>query len=209
MHNTAMKYGKLFFNTYLKDAKNLKIVEIGSQNINGSLREGCPPGNEYVGLDFATGNGVDIVLQDAYSFPIENESVDIVLSSSCFEHAEFFWLSFLEVQRILKPNGLFYLNVPSNWQFHRYPVDCWRFYPDSSIALQNWGKRNGYNTRLLETFMGEKDSYGWHDLVSVYLKDEQFVDLYADKKMQSTLSTYTNGLTSNVVEYKNFWNMIS
>ena len=30
---------------------------------------------------------------------------------------------------------LFYLNAPSNGEFHRYPVDCWRFYPDAGGAL--------------------------------------------------------------------------
>ena len=38
MHDTAMMYGKQFFSTYLKDATGLKIVDIGAQDVNGSLR---------------------------------------------------------------------------------------------------------------------------------------------------------------------------
>jgi SAM-dependent methyltransferase len=71
----------------------------------------------------------------SYKLPFADGSVDVVLSSSCFEHSEFFWLLFLEILRVLRPEGLFYLNAPSNGPFHRYPVDCWRFYPDSGNAL--------------------------------------------------------------------------
>jgi hypothetical protein len=43
MHDTAMKYGAAFFNTYLKNAKELTIVDIGAQDVNGSLRSVAPP----------------------------------------------------------------------------------------------------------------------------------------------------------------------
>ena len=42
MHDTAMEYGAAFFNTYLNNTKDSTIVDIGSQNVNGSLRSGLP-----------------------------------------------------------------------------------------------------------------------------------------------------------------------
>ena len=36
---------------------------------------------------------------------------------------------------MLRPAGLFYLNAPSNGDFHRYPVDCWRIMPDGMRYL--------------------------------------------------------------------------
>ena len=63
-----------------------------------------------------------------------------------------FWVSYLEILRILKPVGLFYLNAPSDGAVHKYPVDCWRFYPDSGQALVTWSKRNGFNNVLLECY---------------------------------------------------------
>jgi SAM-dependent methyltransferase len=137
MHDTAMEYGAEFFNVYLKNAKDLTIIDIGSQDINGSLRSVAPPNNKYIGIDFLKAKGVDVVITDQYSLPFDNESVDVIVSSSCFEHSEFFWLLFNEGLRILKPTGLMYINAPSNGPFHRFPVDCWRFYPDSGVALQN------------------------------------------------------------------------
>jgi glycosyltransferase involved in cell wall biosynthesis len=136
---------------------------------------------------------VDVVITDPYNLPLESNSVDVVVCSSCFEHSEFFWLLFIEIQRILKPDGLFYLNVPSNGVFHRYPVDCWRFYPDSGIALQNWGRKNGYNTALLESFTGKQKQDIWNDFVAVFLKDSAFVEKYTNP-MQTEYRNFTNGL---------------
>jgi SAM-dependent methyltransferase len=152
MHPTAIINCKNFFDVYSKSFKEnqtTKVVEIGSQDVNGSLRSVAPKNFEYIGVDFQSAKGVDIVLDDPYSLPFDNDSIDIVLSSSCFEHSEMFWLVFLEIMRILKPNGLFYLNAPSSGSFHRYPVDCWRFYPDSGRALVSWSQRSGGNAQLL------------------------------------------------------------
>jgi len=77
-----------------------------------------------VGVDVMAGRNVDVQLSDPYRLPFEDESVVVVMSSSSFEHSEMFWLLFLEVLRVLRPQGLFYLNVPSNGHFHRWPVDC-------------------------------------------------------------------------------------
>ena len=144
------------------------IVEIGSQDVNGSIREVAPPSYNYIGLDFAAAKGVDIVLPDAYHFPFENDTVDIIVTSSCFEHAEFFWVTFLEGIRILKPGGLFYINAPSRGQYHAYPQDCWRFYPDAAKALNNWAIYNGYNTEIVYT-KTLNDSH-WGDFIVVIRK---------------------------------------
>lgn len=177
MHDTAMLNGERFFKTYVGSRK-VKIADIGAQDVNGSLREVAPADTEFIGVDFVAGRGVDIVLEDPYELPFEDNSLDVVVSSSCFEHSEFFWLSFLEVLRILKPDGLFYLNVPSNGVFHRYPVDCWRFYPDSGVALAKWGRRSGFESVLLESYTSDQRADVWNDFVAVFLKDEAFASQY-------------------------------
>jgi SAM-dependent methyltransferase len=177
-------------------------VDIGSQDVNGSLRDVCPEGNQYIGIDFVRGKGVDIVISDPYELPIESESTDVVVCSSCFEHSEFFWLLFNEVQRILKPDGIFYLNVPSNGKFHRYPVDCWRFYPDAGMALQNWGRRSGYGTTLLESFTSEQRDDAWNDFVAVFVKDESYAGRYM-QRIQHVRPQFTNGLVLNSMSLQN------
>ena len=196
MHPSAMRHGRLFFDAYVKAP--MRIVDIGAQNINGSLGELCPPGCDYVGVDFVAGNGVDVVLDDPYRLPFADASVDVVVTSSCLEHSEMFWLMFLEVLRVLKPEGLFYMNVPTNGAYHRYPVDCWRFYPDCGHALVKWARRNGYQPLLLESFVGHKEDGGkapendWADLIAVFLKDEAKLPEHPARILQA-YRAYDNG----------------
>ena len=200
MHDTAMMYGKHFFSTYLKDSTGLKIVDIGSQDINGSLRSVAPMNNDYIGVDFVEGKGVDEILSDPYALPFEDSSIDVIVSSSCYEHSEFFWLSFNEALRVLKPTGLLYINVPSNGAYHRYPVDCWRFYPDSGVALQNWGNRSGYECALLESFIGVRKNDIWHDFIGVFVKDKNHASKFTTR-IQDNTKDFMNGrlLNSEVI----------
>ena len=203
MHDTALIHAQHFFDCYgncFGAKTRVKVVEIGSQDVNGSLRSKCPATFEYVGLDFVAGKGVDIVLQDPYQLPLASESADIVLSSSCLEHAEMFWLVFLEIMRILKPRGLFYLNVPSNGAFHRYPVDCWRFYPDSGKALEAWARRSGVNAALLESYTGYQREDIWNDFVAVFVKDAKFTADFPGRIVHR-IKDYNNGLENGNPEF--------
>jgi SAM-dependent methyltransferase len=190
-----MRYAVLFFETHAKSLGGGRVLDIGSQDVNGSLKDVCPPGLAYVGVDFVPGKGVDVVLDDPYVLPFASESFDAVVSSSCFEHSQFFWVLFLEILRVLKPAGLLYLNVPSNGLFHRYPVDCWRFYPDSGAALAEWGRRNGCRCRLLESFVGRQGREPWNDFVAVFVKDEAHSSAYPDRILSKHRDFY-NGITN-------------
>jgi predicted SAM-dependent methyltransferase len=198
MHSSAYEFGKRFFQTYTQDLKNFSVVEIGSQNVNGALRDHKPQNcQDYIGLDFVNGNGVDVVLQDAYKFPFPANTFDVLVTSSCFEHSEMFWLSFLEGMRVLKPHGIMYCNAPSSWMmYHRYPVDCWRFYPDAAKGLQSWGKYNGMNVAVLESFIVKP----WEDLdncdwAAVFIKDEAYMENYKSRMIDSLVDyeDYFNG----------------
>ncbi len=201
MHPSAMELGKLFFDAYVMPERQVTVIDIGAQNINGSLKEVCPAQVNYIGVDCMGGEGVDIVLEDPYRLPFADLSVDIVVCSSVFEHAEFFWEIFLEVIRVLKTDGLLYINVPSNGYIHRYPVDCWRFYPDAGLALVAWAKRKGYSPALLESFINlrpagdleEVPSAIWNDFVAVFLKDQSARQTYA-RRILDHHSRYSNAI---------------
>ena len=165
MHASALQSVEEFFRTYPQESA--RVVEIGSQIVNGSIREVCPGHYTYTGLDYTPGNGVDIVLEDEYTFPLETGCSDIVVTSSCIEHAEMFWLTFLEGMRILRSGGLFYINAPSRGEYHAHPQDCWRFYPDAAKALQKWSARNNMPCKILYTKTLEGN---WGDFIVVYQK---------------------------------------
>lgn len=169
-HRSAFRNAQRFYNAYVKRLGAVGVVEIGSQDVNGSIRQFFLPPVTYTGVDFADANGVDIVLDDPYRLPFEDASVDVLVCSSVFEHSEFFWLTFVEMCRVLKAGGLLFLNVPSNGPVHGYPVDCWRFYPDAGRALQNWAKRQGYDMVMLESYISHQEGGTFNDFVAVYVK---------------------------------------
>jgi SAM-dependent methyltransferase len=56
------------------------------------------------------------------------------MSGQVFEHIPFPFASMLEIARVLKPGGLFFMTVPSRGHRHS-TYDLWRYYPDSMRAL--------------------------------------------------------------------------
>lgn len=202
MHHTAMANAKRFFDTYVARLGEVVIVDIGAQDVNGSLKQVAPSRAKYIGVDFVQGKGVDVVLSDPYQLPFEDNSVDVIVSSSCFEHSELFWVLFLELMRILKPHGLAYINAPSNGAFHRYPVDCWRFYPDAGQALQTWAQRQGYNALLLESYISFQAIENWNDFVAIFLKDANLAVMHPNRIIHS-FKEFCNGRTSESSSFQN------
>jgi predicted SAM-dependent methyltransferase len=192
MHDTARKYGQAFYDAYIPKGQNVSIIEVGSQNVNGGLREiFTTPYTIFTGLDFVPGPGVDKVLDNPYKLPYDDQSCEVIICSSVLEHCDMFWLLFLDMVRVLKPGGLIYINVPSNGDFHRWPVDCWRFYPDAGKALQKWARHSGYDLVLLESFIGNQDKDIWNDFVAVFVKNEVYAGSYG--RILDNITDYTNG----------------
>ncbi|ABP33541.1 glycoside hydrolase family 99-like domain-containing protein [Polynucleobacter asymbioticus] len=196
MHRSAKMLGNLFFQTYCLNRGPLVVLDIGSQDINGSLKNELPDEIKYIGVDFSGGNNVDVVLEDPYILPFESNSIDALVCSSVFEHSDFYWVLFLELVRIIKPGGLIYINAPSNGYIHRYPVDSWRFYPDAGHSLALWATRNGYDIKLLESFIhGKIRSAGeegeWNDFVAIFVKGSSNANTF-DKRILDSIVDYSN-----------------
>jgi SAM-dependent methyltransferase len=170
MHDTALTIGSLFLDTYARPP--CTVVELGAMNVNGTLRNMAPKAAVYVGLDVEAGHGVDVVVKPGAPLPLASEAADLVVSSSMFEHDSFFWETFLEMVRIVKPNGAIYINAPSNGQYHRYPADNWRFYPDCGKALESWARKNSFTVTLVESFIAERKNDIWNDFVAIFLRSD-------------------------------------
>lgn len=52
--------------------------------------------------------------------------------------------------------------------YHAFPLDCWRFFQDSSIALANWSTKCGYPVEVVKCTV-DTDTF-WNDCVSVFKK---------------------------------------
>ncbi len=192
MHQTAMKNAQAFYDAYVHALGRVTVIEIGAQDVNGSIRTCFGSDVTYIGVDFADANGVDVVLDDPYVLPFETASVDVVVCNSCLEHSEFFWLAFQEMARVLKPGGLCYLNVPSNGPVHGWPVDCWRFYPDSGKALAKWATRVGFPMELLESCVTGQDGGSFNDFIAVLVRDPSKAD-HHHGRMLGKVGNFENG----------------
>jgi hypothetical protein len=113
-----------------------------------------------------------------------------------------FWVLFTEILRILKPDGLLYLNAPSNGWVHRYPVDCWRFYPDSGVALVNWARRCKFNPALLESYTSLQKDDVWNDFVAVFLKDAAHAGKHP-KRILDSIRDFDNGMVYGSASVRN------
>lgn len=178
--------------TYLPAAP-ARILEIGAQDVNGSLRDNAPRNAEYVGLDFEAGKGVDLVVTGLDDWSVPDDHFDLVMASSVFEHDKAFWRTFLAMCAKTKPGGHIYLSAPSNGTIHRYPKDYWRFYPDSGLALEEWARDEGFDMTLVESFVGERDKDVYNDFCAVFRKGPSDADLNRDFIFEKVRST--NALT--------------
>jgi SAM-dependent methyltransferase len=167
MHKSALLAGRYFFEMYC-DRADFSILDVGALDVNGSLRSVAPARSRYVGADLGAGAGVDVVLEDPHVLPFADGEFDAVVSTSCFEHDTFFWLTFLECLRVLRPGGYFYLNAPSNGGYHTYPDDNWRFYPDAGRALVKWATRNRVDVEMVESFILNQIADIWNDFIAVF-----------------------------------------
>lgn len=169
MHASSYQHMQRLVEARLDRSAALHAIDIGSYDVNGSYRPLFDhPAWRYTGIDLEAGPGVDVVLSSPYRFPLASGSVDVVLSGQAFEHIEYFWLTWLEMLRVLRPGGLIFLIAPSRGPEHRYPQDCWRFYPDGYRALSRFG-----GCELLEVSTDwepheDKWSAPWGDTVGVF-----------------------------------------
>ena len=192
MHYTSLKSGQAFSNSY--EIQNGLVIDLGGRNVNGSLRSFFEEkGMTFICIDMEADKSVDIVIPPGEKLPFEDGSVDLIVSTSCFEHDPCFWLTFKEMTRIIKPSGYIYINAPTSGPYHTYPGDNWRFYSDAGQALAFWsGKQMSnetiYPVKVVETFniLGQE----WNDFVCVWKR--------VDIEDKETTITVHNEILNNI-----------
>lgn len=194
MHDTAYRIGGMVMNTYLPSS-NAHVLEIGSFNVNGTLRDHAPAGMNYVGLDFEAGDGVDIVITGRDDWNVPDDHFDLVMASSVLEHDPEFWKTFVAMCRKTKSGGHLYISAPSNGTVHRYPKDYWRFYPDAGLALCETARGEGLNVTLVESFIAEREADGWNDFCAIFRIGAHPQDLNSD-------FVYTRVSCTNAIDWR-------
>lgn len=113
------------------EVKNKSIIEVGSYDVNGSLRpiyEKWHP-VEYIGVDIEMGPGVDLIC-DAEML-VANFGVnrfDIVFSTELLEHVKNWRKIISNLKIVCRSGGIILLTTRSKgFPFHGFPLDFWRF----------------------------------------------------------------------------------
>ncbi len=63
--------------------------------------------------------------------------------------------------------------APSSGPEHRYPVDCWRFYPDGLVSLAQFAQMETLEAVTQWDDLGDAVSDLWHDSMLVCRKPDR------------------------------------
>jgi len=97
--------------TFPEFFRNQRVLDAGSLDINGSNRD-LFENSVYTGVDVGPGRNVDIVCC-IHEIMLPSGSVDVVVSTECFEHDPHYKDSLLNIVRLLRPGGLFFFTCAS------------------------------------------------------------------------------------------------
>jgi len=104
-HPEQMKFVGSVAQRFPEHFRASRVVEVGSLNINGSVRQFFEQPVFYVGCDLGPGPGVDIVCR-GHKLPFTNNKFDVAISCECFEHDKHWQLTFQRMIDLVKPGGL-------------------------------------------------------------------------------------------------------
>jgi SAM-dependent methyltransferase len=124
---------------------NKLVLDVGSLDINGNnayLFDDCL----YLGVDVATGRNVDICTK-AHELGLPDASIDVIISTECFEHDQYYELTLNNIVRMLKPGGLFLFTCATTLRAEHGTKQTT---PMDAPLLQNLGEWSDYYKNLEE-----------------------------------------------------------
>lgn len=122
------------------------VVDIGSLDINGS-NQYLFENSGYVGVDLFAGRNVDITCK-GHELGLPDESVDVVISTECFEHDSHYDKTLKNIYRMIKPGGLFVFSCATTG---RPEHGTRRTTPDDAPFIQLLGDWADYYKNLEES----------------------------------------------------------
>jgi SAM-dependent methyltransferase len=129
---------KLLFDKYAKSIfkPNTRVLEVGPNKHPSTYQEAVDiPTINWQTVDILSHSELSYVATSPYSFPISDNTFDVVLSGQVIEHVSKPWVWIKELARVCKPGGRVITINPVSWPHHLAPIDCWRIYPDGMKAL--------------------------------------------------------------------------
>ena len=129
--------------------KDLKVLELGSFNINGGIRDFIEPWcQEYVGLDLQAGPGVDVVMS-SHQY-VKPNYFDFVVTTETFEHNEHWKETLMVSWENLAPGGVIIGTMAGEGRaphsaLDEKPIREWEYYANIGEWDLRWSlKKAGF-----------------------------------------------------------------
>jgi SAM-dependent methyltransferase len=142
MHQTVMEW----VGGQVRDRQLVRpdghVLEVGSLDVNGSVRPLFEGVGSYWGVDIRPGPGVDEVVRAGVPFPF-GRSFSVVVCTEVLEHDPRPWVTVREMARVCRPGGVLLVtargfNRDGCYPVHDYPDDLWRFSMSGMVELMVW-----------------------------------------------------------------------
>lgn len=103
-HPSQMQFVGSVKDRYPSSFNKTKVLEVGSLNINGTVRDFFADCN-YLGVDLGPGAMVDLVCS-GHELDHPDHTYDVAISTECFEHNPYWAETFANMLRMTRPGGL-------------------------------------------------------------------------------------------------------
>lgn len=133
-HFQQLQFVEMVARHMAADWAGLRVLEIGSADINGSVRPFFTH-SDYTGVDLAAGPGVDVIGSgDTLALP--DDHVDLAISCECFEHNPRWCATFVNMHRMAKAGGVVLVTCASRGRLEHGTT---RTRPEESPGSQSVG----------------------------------------------------------------------
>ncbi|HEX7134476.1 MAG TPA: methyltransferase domain-containing protein [Iamia sp.] len=101
------------------------VLDYGADD--APYRRHLPRGADYRSADLAGNPRADVEIRPDGTLPVDDDTVDLVLSTQVLEHVDDPALYLSECTRVLRPGGSLVLTTHGIMYIHRDPQDYWRW----------------------------------------------------------------------------------
>ena len=186
------RYENIYSNfiSEIRGKKHLKILDLGGRDRSKIDRSKTYGEHDVTVLDIIDSKNVDVV-GDAHNLSeyFKPNLFDVIVSSSVFEHLHSPWKVVIEMNKVLKRNGLVFISTHQSVGIHDQPWDYFRFSEYSWRSLFN--EKTGF--KILESSMTFPNYIISHLFRSELMDAEksagfELSQLYAIKECDSNLT---------------------